>query len=457
MLKRNIKLVFTTNAVMLCSGVITSILSARALGPAGRGDLTVVLMWPSICAMVGEIGLPQAYRFWTAKRPESISAMFSNAVIFTLVVGLLALGLSEILIPYLIGERSPGVLKFSRIYLLVIPALMLTELIRGLLEGARHFSWVGASRVVFFGIQCGATVLLFLTNRLTVASATYILIISIVASLLVSLFAVWRKLRPNWQPQVSQLGTTLRYGVRAYPGVLTEYVNWRLDLVVLVGIAASSEIGLYVAALSLAAITTTLASSVSDALMPEVAASEPERATYILTKSLRLTLLGHLLLLIPLWVAAPSILRLAYGESFVPVTNVWRLLMIASVVWSLGAVVISGLNGFGYPGLSTISRFTAACVMAVALLVFLPVWGIQGAALAAITGSSVMFLVALFWLLRQRRISLWECMRPRWEDITTFKFADFGASFKLQALISRTGTPTPAKLVTGIEKVEVQS
>ena len=37
MLKHNIKLVFSTNALMLCAGVVTSLLSAWALGPAGRG------------------------------------------------------------------------------------------------------------------------------------------------------------------------------------------------------------------------------------------------------------------------------------------------------------------------------------------------------------------------------------------------------------------------------------
>jgi len=57
-----------------------------------------------------------------------------------------------------------------------------------------------------------------------------------------------------------------------------------------------------------------------------------------------------LLILVPLWIAAPFILRFAYGTAFVSVTNVLRLLMLASVVWSAGAIVISGLNGLGHPG-----------------------------------------------------------------------------------------------------------
>ena len=437
MLKRNIKLVFSTNALMLSSGVVTSLLSAWALGPSGRGDLMVVLMWPAIFSMVAQIGLPQAYRFWVAKRPECVSALFSNGLIFTLVMGLLMLGLAELIVPHLIGQRSPEVLRLTRIYLLVIPVHLLTDLTRGLLEGARRFTWVGALRLILFGVQLASYIVLWSMGKLTVASASHTMLASLAASLIVSLVAVWSELRPRWQPSWSELGTTLRYGVRDYPGILTEFLNWRLDLMMLVGMASSGALGLYVVALRLADITSTLTGSVGDALLPEVAASKnADEATRVVTRSLRLTLCAHLLILVPLWVAAPYILRFAYGASFVDVTNVLRLLMFASVVWSAGAIVISGLNGLGHPGLSAIARIAAAIVMVVALLTLLPTRGIQGAALSSIAGYSVMFLVALFWLLRRREITLWECLRPRWSDVPK-SFTPAGIRVQLARVLSR--------------------
>jgi O-antigen/teichoic acid export membrane protein len=274
------------------------------------------------------------------------------------------------------------------------------------------------------------------------------MVAAVVSSLLLSLIAVWHELRPHWRPKVSELGTTLRYGIRDYPGVLTEFVNWRLDLMMLVGVASSSAVGLYAVALRLADITSTMASSVGDALMPEVAAAEKaEEATRVVTRSLRLTLSAHLLILVPLWIATPYILRFAYGVDFVPVTNVLRMLMFASVVWSAGAIVISGLNGLGHPGLSAIARISAAIVMVVALRTWLPTRGIQGAALASIVGYSVMFLVALFWLLRRRKVSLWECLRPRWSDIPH----GFMPATLRTRVSSRTPRPASEALVTFVE------
>jgi O-antigen/teichoic acid export membrane protein len=438
---------------MLCSGVVTSLLSAWALGPTGRGDLMVVLMWPAIFSMVAQIGLPQAYRFWIAKRPECVSALFSNAVIFTLVLGLITLGLAEWIIPHLIGERSPEVLRLTRLYLLVIPVLMLTDLGRGLLEGARRFTWVGASRLILFGVQLASYVALWISGRLTVASASYTMLASVAASLVMTLIAVWSELSPKWRPSLSELRTTFHYGVRDYPGILTEFVNWRLDLMMLVGTASSSALGLYVVALRLADITSTLAGSVGDALLPEVAASKrADEATRVVTRSLRLTVCAHLLILVPLWIAAPYILRFAYGEGFVAVTNVLRLLMFASVVWSAGAIVISGLNGLGHPGLSATARIAAAMVMVVALLTLLPTRGIQGAAIASITGYSVMFLVALFWLLRRRQITLWECMRPRWGDLpSSFTPAGVRAQFARISRRPAQGKSQTADALAGLE------
>jgi O-antigen/teichoic acid export membrane protein len=454
MFKHNIKLVFSTNALMLCSGVVTSLLSAWALGPAGRGDLIVVLMWPAIFSMVAQIGLPSAYRFWAAKRPECISALFSNGVIFTLVVGLITLALAEWTIPFLIGHRSPEVLRLARIYLLVIPVLMMTDLTRGLLEGARRFTWVGILRLILFGVQCGTYIVLWFAGRLTLSAASYTMIVGLVASMILSFVAVWWDLRPSWRPKFSELATTLHYGIRDYPGVLTEFVNWRLDLMMLVGVASSGAIGLYSVALRLADITSILASSVGDALMPEVAAaSQREKAAEVVTRSLRLTLFAHLLILVPLWLGAPYILHFAYGDKFVPVTNVLRMLMFASVVWSGGAIVISGLNGLGHPGLSAIARIAAAVVMVVTLRMWLPTRGIQGAALASIVGYSVMFLVALFWFLWRCEISLWECLRPRWDDLPQM-LTPVGLRAQLARFSNRTPpnkTQSADALVGGVE------
>ena len=418
MFTRNIKMVFSTNALALLCGVLTSLLSAWALGPAGRGDLLIVMLWPPVCALLATFGLMQAHRYWAAKDPACVSMLFSNALLFSLVVGVGALALAEFIIPHLVGHRSPEVMRLVRIYLLNIPAALVQFLMIGLLEGSRRFAWSGASRLITFAVQAASYLVLWLFNHLTVETAAFSAMAGQFAAMFLSLFAVWRQLRPRWQPSWLQWRDALHYGMRGYPGTVADFATLRMDQLLLGGLASSTAIGLYFVAVRLSEITAILAGSVADAVMPEVAAAKHgDRADNLLARSLRLTVYTHLIVLIPLWLAAPHILRIVYGPSFSAAGGTFRILLVASVVLTAGGIAISGLNGFGHPGLSTIARVSSAAVTVVALLTLLPRYGIAGAAIASLLGYSVMMIVAFIALMRQRERSMWSYLKPRTSDL----------------------------------------
>jgi O-antigen/teichoic acid export membrane protein len=237
-------------------------------------------------------------------------------------------------------------------------------------------------------------------------------------SMLLALIAVWRQLRPSWQPSWIEFKNSMHYALRDYPGGVADFTTLRLDQLVLAAMASNIAIGLYVVAVRLSEMTTLAADAIADALMPEVAASKAEnRAELLWARSLRLAIYMHLVLLPPLWLAAPLLLRILFGERFVPATGAFRWLLLAAGVWSLGSIVISGLRGFGYPGLSTVAKFSAAAVTTVGLLVLLPRLGITGAAIASLIGYSVMLFISLFAFVKKRRLGLWSCLRPRWRDL----------------------------------------
>ncbi|MBC8030236.1 MAG: flippase [Pyrinomonadaceae bacterium] len=418
MIARNIKLVFSANALILLCGVITSLLSAWALGPAGRGDLLVVMLWPPVCALLVTFGLTQAHRYWVAKDPTSVSLLFSNSILFTVIVGFSTLAVAELVIPHLVGNRSPETMRLVRLYLLNIPAALLQFLMIGLLEGARRFGWAGASRLVTFVVQAVAYLVLWLFGHLTVETAAFSAMAGQFSAMLLSVYAVCRELKPRWKPGWTQWRNALSYGMRGYPGTVADFATLRMDQLLLGGLASSTAIGLYFVAVRLSEITAVLAGSVSEALMPEVAATKNHtRADDLLARSLRLTVYTHLIVLLPLWLAAPHILRFVYGESFLAAGGTLRILLVASVVLTAGGIAISGLNGFGHPGLSTIARVSSAVVTVIALLTLLPRYGIAGAAMASLLGYSVMMIVAFFWLVRKRDRSCWSYLRPRVSDL----------------------------------------
>ena len=416
---RNVRLVFLTNALMLLFSVVTSLLSAWALKPEGRGDLTIITMWLFVFSLVGTLGLPLAHRYWTARESGWQSEIFSNTVAYTLIAGLIMTVIGWFVVPLLTDGRSPEIVRYTQLFTLNIPVILLTEMLRGQLEGARLFGWVGAARLSFITTQAIGYLIFHLFGWLTLENAILIIIVGQIICPLIMLGGVLKKLRPRWNFSLKVFREEISYGLRSYFGIITGYAVLRLDLIMLAIFAPSQIIGLYVVAVALAEITATLASSVADVLMPEVAAANNSKESVLLVgKSLRLMFYAHFTVLIPLLVAAPYILKVIYGESFVAATGALRLLLLASIVWSTGLTVISGLDGLGHPGLSTIARLASTVTTVAALLLLLPRYGIIGAAAASLLGYGTLLFVALFCFLRQQRIGFWEFLRPRRADIS---------------------------------------
>lgn len=418
MIARSAKLILFSDITILLSNIVSSLIGARALGPAGRGDLLIVALWPPVVAMLAGVGLPSAYRYWMAREPQKASRLFSNAIIYVVVVGAVAAVLADFTVYHLIGQRSPEVVTLARIYSINIPAALCLDLMRGLLEGTRRFGWAGIARVIFFAIQAVGFATLWAMGHLTVATGSFTLIAAQSAAMLVALAAVWHQLRPRWQPSWEEFKTSLRYALRDYPGGIANFTTLRLDQLMLGATASSAAIGLYVVAVRLSEMTTLAADAMAGALMPEVAATRARnKADALLGRTFRLTLYMHALILVPLWLGAPAIIRLLFGASFVPATGSFRWLLVAAAVWGSGSILISGLKGYGYPGLSTVARFSAAVVTIVALLVLLPRFSIVGAAVASLIGYAIMFTVALIALIKMRNWRLWACFKPRRSDL----------------------------------------
>ena len=59
-----------TNLAILGGNAVAGVVSARALGPAGRGQLAIVMLWSALISMVGNLGLPSSCSYHVARWPD---------------------------------------------------------------------------------------------------------------------------------------------------------------------------------------------------------------------------------------------------------------------------------------------------------------------------------------------------------------------------------------------------
>src|SRR3954447_6581577 len=77
------------NIAVSALGSLGGLILARSLGPSGRGDLAIIIVWPTLIGNCAMVGLPQATCYWIAKRPEDRRALLGTSAAGLLLFGAL--------------------------------------------------------------------------------------------------------------------------------------------------------------------------------------------------------------------------------------------------------------------------------------------------------------------------------------------------------------------------------
>jgi O-antigen/teichoic acid export membrane protein len=66
-----------SNVIILGANALTGVVSARALGPSGRGELTLALLWTAFIQTAGSLGLSSACSYYVARWPGRRAAFIA--------------------------------------------------------------------------------------------------------------------------------------------------------------------------------------------------------------------------------------------------------------------------------------------------------------------------------------------------------------------------------------------
>src|ERR1019366_10537717 len=115
--RANIGTFFTSLAIQGC-GLITGVVTARLLGPAGRGELATVILWPTIMSNLGLMGCNWALAREVAKDPHREADGVCCAMTIGIAVAILYFILGYLLLPYVLPRDRGYLLPLTRICLL---------------------------------------------------------------------------------------------------------------------------------------------------------------------------------------------------------------------------------------------------------------------------------------------------------------------------------------------------
>ena len=388
---------FAVSAAIQLLNVVTGIMLARTLGPAGRGALAAALLWPMLLGTIGLLGVMEAATYHAARRTAAVATLVGSGLALVLVQATLFTALAALLLPVVLQNQSDEALTAGWIYLAYIPVNMAALFLAGILNGRRRFGRFQVVRILVIAITAALLAALALGDELTVRHAVLAYLAAMTITLAVTVLFVRAEaggIRFDRAVAAQMLG----YGLRSHASTISSQLNERLDQVVISIFLSSRSLGIYVIAVTLTSATYLVGMSASWVVLPQVAPLPPgPERTSLARRYVQLTFAASVLVSAPIALLAGPLIRLFFGDAFASAAGPTRLLLLAVVLLSVNRVLEAILRGVGRPLDAGVAELIALAVTLAGLAALLPAFDLMGAAAA----SLLAYAVSCAWMSRR--------------------------------------------------------
>jgi len=385
---------FAVRLVAVVAGFVATVVGARLLGTVGMGAVGQALTVATVAAMLANMGLNISTIFYLQRRAADAEATVARLLGLAIpaALGALVLSVGAIAATAIAGEAVPPLLLATAP---VAVGIIAFELSGSLLLGLdRQAAYVRASLIEGVG-SLGFTVLLLATVARTPDGFVLAAALGYLAAAGYALIVASRRvrLRVGWDGAFAR--EAVSFGLRGQVGNLIQFLNLRLDLLLVPVILDLAAAGVYVIAVRMSETVLLAATAAGSLLFPAVAGQEDERATGTTEHVVRATLIVVGAGALALSLVASPLLYVAFGEAYAGGDTALRITAAAMIPLAVFRLLAGDLKGRGRPGLVSVAALIALLVTVAGNLTLLPLLGIEGAALASLLAYTAAAAVVL--------------------------------------------------------------
>lgn len=406
-IRRSYVMTMGTNLGIQGLSIATGIITARALGPTGRGDLAVILLWPSLLSAVLCLCLHESIAYLIAQNREKASTYRYTGVLLTLALGLLAVLAGYFALPHLLDSSQQHLLSLSRWYLLSIPLGYIGGLLYTSFTGELNFRLYNFLRSLHPLVYCIGILFILATTKLTLTGAVVVNLMGHGMTLVVALLIAQKKGTFNAEANPAAFKMALRTGLTFHVLVITGVVVGRLDQIVIARNLSLEAIGLYAVALSIAGSQGSVTSAFSQIVTQVVASSKnAKEGLEILIKQFRVGWTVSAGVAIGIIILAPLAVPILYGPRFNAAIILSLILTPALLAQSLSGLLIYGLRGLKRPLVGPIVMMSQGAIFILFSLLLIQRWGATGVAFSLATANWITLLVLSGWIAKKFNLPL---------------------------------------------------
>jgi O-antigen/teichoic acid export membrane protein len=373
--------------------VLSGILTARFLGPEGRGEFAILGYFPALMASFAALGLPEALSYLTARKLEERDALVSAGIRIAGALALLSAFSFAYIAPLTLTEDKRDLAGLVTAVCLLAPPMVVNPGLWAMLRGMGRFGWVNA--LLIFNSMAWPLLLLILWIGGVITPTNAILGslgLQMITLLLNANCLGFRTImhRPPWEAYKR----CMVQGLLFFAPALATLAYLSADRALLMQTCTLTEIGIYSVAFTIAHPLSLISETFVQITFVEVSRTTDNTCRRQLAlKRFRMAQVAIVTSAAAMCLAMPLLVPLAFGVQYAPA--------VTASFWLVFAMALRGLNRMMELSIRAMNRSWPGVVSSLAALLFLVALGLPwsasegslGFARACVIAESAAFLV----------------------------------------------------------------
>lgn len=416
-------LTFGTRVAVVFVNIPTSILVARLLGVGGQGAYSSSIILPTLFAFAGLLGIDSAHTFLLSKKQFTRAQINGQSLILTVALAAVITPAYLLFLRFYGGAEDPALRPLLTLAAAMIPVLLAKYLSIAFLlglEDIRRFNLANLLQAVVLLLLMCANLFVFHGG---VRGALLAYLASEVAMTCVGVAAARRAARGErliTRPPAGLLRRSLVYGLQGHLGNILVLFTYRFDTFLVLSMAGVPAQGFYSIAVILAEKLSHIPESIQVVLFPRLSALDTAEANRLTPRVVRNSLLATAVAAFALWLLSRPLLLLFFGEEYLGSLVAFRVLIPGVVMLSIAKILSTDFSGRDKRVHYTVGTAVAFAVNVVLCLIWIPRWGIVGAAWASTVAYTVQAVVMLVFFTRLSGRGFLETVVPGREDLALY-------------------------------------
>ncbi len=394
-MKKDIILTTAVRIFIMLLGFLATVVTARYLGPQGRGDYYFITTLAGLIAQFSNLGLQSSNTYFVARDRSLFGSLFANSFWVSVLIGAGSAAAIALFLRSTHAASDPVYGSYVWYAVLLAPAMLFFVLGTNLLVGVNNIGKFNAFQVLgnlltFFLYMAAAWGKWGVQGFLAGSTAAWL------ATSTLLFFFLYRTSNASLGFSANTFRTGFGYASKAYLTTLLGFLILKSNVFLLRSLTDAAQVGYFSVASQLADVLGILPASAALVLFPNLV-SETERSWQITVKNA--VLVGAIMLAGCIIAGAlfKPFVRIAFGEQYLPACPIFYCMLPGVLALSVITILSQYIAAAGFPKMLVAIWLVSFAAVSVSGWLLIPVLSGMGAAVSLSIAYGLL-LVMIFLL-----------------------------------------------------------